>query len=78
MTRFNPKYSQPMLDNLVNTRGWGKVKYRPARFEYAGENRSPEVEWTEKHCKQDVQYRDGYFYFSNPAEATAFSLVWTK
>jgi hypothetical protein len=76
--RFNQKYSQPMLDNLVATRGWGKVKYRPARFEYAGENRSPEVEWTEKHCKKDVQYRNGYFYFADAAEATAFALVWSK
>jgi len=76
--RFNKKYSQPMLDNLVKTRGWGKIKYRPARFEYAGENRSPEVEWTEEYCKKDVQYLDGCFYFADPAEATAFALVWIK
>jgi hypothetical protein len=76
--RFNQKYGQPMLDNLVKTRGWGKVKYRPERFSYALESRSPEVEWTEKYCKKDVQYCDGYFYFQEPSEATAFALVWSK
>jgi hypothetical protein len=76
--KFNRKYGEPMLRNLVATRGWGKIKYRPEVFAYAGENRGPEVDWIEEHCKQDVQYCDGYFYFRDPAEATAFALVWAK
>lgn len=76
--RFNQKYGEPMLTNLVKTRGWGKVKYRPAVFSHAVQDRGPEVEWVEKYCKNDVQYCDGYFYFADAAEATAFALVWIK
>jgi hypothetical protein len=78
MTRFNQKYGQPMLESLIATRGWTKVKYRPAQFSHFGESRSPEIEWCEKYCRGDTQYCDGYFYFQEPAEGTAFSLVWCK
>lgn len=78
--KFNRKYGEPMLNNLVKTRGWCKLKYRPVRLEHfgAGYAATPESEWIEDHCKKDVQYCDGYLYFQEPSEATAFALVWTK
>jgi hypothetical protein len=76
--KFNRKYGEPMLNSLVKTRGWCKLKYRPDMFSHFGEYSSPELDWIEEHCVKDAQYCDGYFYFQDPAEATAFALVWTR
>jgi len=76
--KFNRKYGEPMLKNLIATRGWARVSYRPERLTHFGENRSPEYDWIEEHCVKDAQYCDGYFYFQEPKEATAFALVWSK
>lgn len=76
--RFNRKYGEPMLKNLVATRGWCRVACRPIHFEHFGAIRTDEIDWIEKHCKKDVQYCDGYLYFQEPAEATAFVLFWQK
>ena len=78
--KFNQKYGEPMLKNLIATRGWCRLKYRPVKYEYFGEvdEGTPEYEWIMEQCVKDVQYCDGYLYFQEPKEATAFALVWTK
>ena len=78
MTKFDSRYNQPMLENLVKTRGWGKVKFRPIELTYPFETSAKAFDWIIEHCTGDAQYVDGYLYFSKAVEATAFALVWCK
>ena len=76
--KFDSRYNQPMLENLVKTRGWGKVPFRPLELSHPMETSSKAFDWIIDNCTGDAQYVDGCIYFSKAAEATAFALIWVK
>jgi hypothetical protein len=75
--KFDPRYTQAMLENLVATRGWSKV----AKLTPLDDNSSEGdciMEWIDNYCKGDVQSHSEYLYFSKPEEATAFVMKWAR